>query len=457
MRGRVVVVVGALGLLLARPAVAGTVNDPATWTNRRLAAQLVVASVSMGGLGAAESWVRAGVGGVVLLGSPPAATQLHARLMRLRSLSVPQPLVASDEEGGLVQRLTSVIYRLPSAESMGRHWTTAQVRARATDYGARMRALGVDVNLSPVADLSIAGHYIERLDRGFSADPAKAAAYVVAWQDGMAASHVAAVVKHWPGHGQASDTHAGAATTPHLSVLQQRDLVPFRASIVAGVPAVMVGHLKVPGLTSGGVPASLSQQAYRYLRARAAPSTVLMTDSLSMRAVTTALGLTPAEAAVRALRAGADVALVDGDPMGVVARVQRALDTGEYSRPAAVVSVKRLLMLKRLTTPPRLPTSLTPADAAVTSLRPALSGIVNDSIGGTLTARFFIRKTGSPTYDIVNGAAVSVPAGARASYTVAAGKLAYLTEYEWQLRACNAAAYCSPLTPARSFTTSPAP
>ena len=190
-----------------------------------------------------------------------------------------------------------------------------------------MKALHVDVDLAPVADLGIPGYYMASLDRAFSADPAVVARDAKAWAAGMLSAGVLPVVKHWPGHGQARDSHTGAATTPALGVLAGRDLVPFTAAFAARVPAVMVGHLTVPGLTEPGRPATLSPAAYRYLRGRAG-QTLIMTDSMGMGAVTGALGLTEASAALRALQAGADVVLVDGnDPMSVVSVVSHAIDT----------------------------------------------------------------------------------------------------------------------------------
>lgn len=91
-----------------------------------------------------------------------------------------------------------------------------------------------------------------------------------AWNDGLAAAGVLGVIKHWPGHGEASDTHKGASSIPAWYVLQGRDLVPFKAAFAHGVDVVMVGHLRVPGLTEASLPASESPTAIRALRAPAA-------------------------------------------------------------------------------------------------------------------------------------------------------------------------------------------
>ncbi|MDT7547935.1 MAG: beta-N-acetylhexosaminidase, partial [Actinomycetota bacterium] len=112
---------------------AGPSGDPAAWTDRQLAAQLVLAGYDMAHVGDAVPWVQAGLGGVILFGKPPG--DLRARLARVRGAGSVVPLVASDEEGGQVQRLKPLLPALPSAETMGRTRTAAQVRSLAASYG----------------------------------------------------------------------------------------------------------------------------------------------------------------------------------------------------------------------------------------------------------------------------------------------------------------------------------
>ncbi|MCW2571452.1 MAG: glycoside hydrolase family 3 domain protein [Frankiales bacterium] len=452
----------ALTLLLcavgAAPAgAAGPTGDPAGWTDRQLAAQLVLAGYDMGRLGDAMPWVRAGLGGVVLFGRPPA--DLGSRLARLRASSSVVPLVASDEEGGQVQRLEPLLPALPSAETMGRTRTASQVRSLAASYGRRMRALGVDMDLAPVTDLSVPGMYIEQTDRAFSRTPSGVAAYAGAWQAGMRAARVTPVAKHWPGHGSAANTHDTAATTPPLSTLEQRDLLPFASLMRAGIPAVMVGNLQVPGLTEPGMPATLSPRAYRYLRERAGADRLLVTDSLNMGAIRVGAHLTPAQAAVRALRAGADMVLIDpGGPASVVDAIQSALTSGSYPRSQALTAVRRVLAVKRLTNAPSTPTSLTPVNgSAGASLTPSLTGLARDPVPGTDTVLFYVRSKGMAAWDVANGARVLATTRTRAVYPVPAGRLAPASAYEWRMRTCNDAGRCSAPTVVLTFTTATPP
>jgi beta-N-acetylhexosaminidase len=289
-----------------------------------------------------------GVGGIVILGGGARrsiGTDLAA-VLKAAPRGV-RPFIASDEEGGQVQRLRDVIYALPSARVQG-GWSASRTRAQAKDYGARLRKLHVSVVFGPVADLDVPGRYMSSLDRCFSRKPAAVGTHVVAWVTGLRAAGVLATVKHWPGHGWATDTHSGAARVPPLSVLRRQDMVPFEQAFDAEVPLVMVGHLRSRGLTGDETPASLSRQALTYLRGRTGQKTVIITDSLSMAATTKAVGLKLPAAAVRALRAGADLALfASGDPAPVIDAVTAAIKSGRIPRAQAEASVARVLELKR--------------------------------------------------------------------------------------------------------------
>jgi beta-glucosidase-like glycosyl hydrolase len=109
----------------------------------------------------------------------------------------------------------------------------------------------------------------------------------------------------------------------------------------------MVGHLLSAGLTRDGVPTSESPHALHHLRRSAGPAAVILTDSLSMAAASSSLGISPVRATVRALRAGADWAMAcDGSPLRAVAAVRDALASGALPREQAAASARRILALK---------------------------------------------------------------------------------------------------------------
>jgi beta-N-acetylhexosaminidase len=122
---------------------------------------------------------------------------------------------------------------------------------------------------------------------------------------------------------------------------------PFDLEMSRGARVVMVGHLTSKGLTEPGVPASESPRALRYLRDKAGPDVIILTDALDMAAASSSLGLRPAGAALHALRAGADWALVCGNhPLKAIGKIRDAIDSGRLSRAKAVASARRIVTLK---------------------------------------------------------------------------------------------------------------
>jgi beta-N-acetylhexosaminidase len=322
-------------------------TDPTAWTDRQLVAQTIFECVPVSNVAEASWSVRRGIGGVVFLGgvAPANLKQQISKLSGLAGGKVP-PLIASDEEGGVVQRLATAIYPLRSAVVMGR-WTDAEVTKTATKYGKAMKRLGVDMAFSPVADLDIDGHFISDQSRAFSSSPAGAARSAIAWATGLDAAGVAPVVKHWPGHGRATDTHRAPGIIPPFSKLLKSDLVPFDRAIDAGFTAVMVGHLESKGLTEPGVPASRSPQALAVLREQIGPDGLIITDSLSMEASLVGVKHKTPEAVLQSLAAGVDVALMCSGPPNLIDRVMSRRSPEELSREDLIAKVTRILAWKK--------------------------------------------------------------------------------------------------------------
>ena len=338
-----------------------TSANPETWTNRQLAAQTIFTCSSAPSLGYHKRDVADGLGGIALVGFG-ASPNLKSQVERLRKLS-PNGVglvIASDEEGGWVQRLRRAIYTLPSATTMGT-WSDAKIRATAKAYGLRMKELGVDIAFSPVADLNVPGFFIAENRRGFSSNPEVAGKKATAWAAGLSDAGVIPTVKHWPGHGSSGDTHARPSTLAAIDALQKKDLVPFKYAFEHGVNVAMVGHLLVPGLTEAKTPTSRSPKALALLREQLGPDGVIVTDSLSMGGATKGLHKDIAEAAIRSLEAGVDIALVCTGPKNLVTRVTEAVNSGRLTRDALLQKVRRILKLKQrlglVTLPPALSSS----------------------------------------------------------------------------------------------------
>jgi beta-N-acetylhexosaminidase len=323
-----------------------------TWSARSLAGAVLMAPARLDDLAAVEPAVASGLGGVVLFGSP--AGDVRAQLLRLHAAAGAWPLlVASDEEGGGIQRLAALTGALPWPRDLAARGPDG-VRAAARTMGRALRALTVRVDLAPVADLDAGpGPDATHPDgkRSFSADPATATADVLAFARGLLDAGIVPVVKHYPGLGTASaNTDAAPAVTAPLRALQGRDLAPFAAAVRAGLPAVMTSNAVVPGLSP--LPVSLSSAATALLRRQLGFRGVIITDSLSAEAISAA-GFSLDAAAVRALAAGADAVIIGrGDtrspgPLvaGVRAAIVAAVDAGRLPIARLREAVRRLAAL----------------------------------------------------------------------------------------------------------------
>lgn len=319
-----------------------------------IARRLLVATVPVGQWDRAEELARQGIGGIVLLGStndlPAAEVRRHLGEIREAAASSThgpgsRTWIISDEEGGNVQRLSAITGDEPSARSLGDK-SPAAIEKAARAYGTELKAAGVDAVFAPVADVGTSGWMGEQR-RTFGADAAEVGEAALAWASGMSAAGLATTAKHWPGHGGvAEDTHEEFAVTAPWASLQERETAAFGPLIANGVPMVMVGHLRVPGLTEGKLPASVSPSALAELRAQAGPEAVIVTDDMNMKAIRE-VEPTQAGAAVAALEAGADLVIVSQEQVsGCVKAIAKAMESGRLPRAQAVQSAVRIANAK---------------------------------------------------------------------------------------------------------------
>ena len=259
---------------------------------------------------------RPGVAGVCLF-SRNVVDLVQARALVAETIAAAaRPLVvAIDQEGGGVVRLQGVAVA-PSAMALGAVDDPALTERLGAATGRGLRAIGVNVDFAPVADVqSNPGNPIVG-DRSFGADPALVGRHVAAFVRGLQATGVAATVKHFPGHGDvAIDSHlALPRLDADLARLEVLEWPPFAAGIDAGAAAAMSGHLLVPALDPE-LPATLSRAILGgALRERLGFEGLLFTDALDMRAIADGWGVP--EAAVLAMAAGVDVPVVcNGDPI----------------------------------------------------------------------------------------------------------------------------------------------
>lgn len=255
--------------------------------------------------------VDAGVGGILLFGGNLVdAAQVRALVADLQARAAVPLAIATDEEPGRIARLAGagIIAATPSARSLGT-LPAATIEARARRIGRGMADLGLTVDLAPVLDVTGAAGGGVIGDRSFGADPAVVSRAGVAFAEGLARAGIAAVGKHFPGHGETTvDSHSSLpVVTASVATLRRRALPPFEAAIGAGIPAIMLGHLRV-GAIDPSYPTSLSAKAVRLLREDLGFTGLVMTDDLYMGGITDRWDVPTA--VELALRAGVDMVIL---------------------------------------------------------------------------------------------------------------------------------------------------
>jgi beta-N-acetylhexosaminidase len=291
---------------------------------------------------------RGELAGVILfagnLVSAPRARALTASLQAAaRAGGQPPVLVCVDQEGGRVRRVAWAPPVRPARE-LGRLEAGAVRRAGAAT-GRALRAVGVNCDLAPVADVSAPGSFLG--ERAFSGEPERVATHAAAFAAGLADAGIVAAAKHFPGVGRARvSTDRAAVRIGAARTELERDLAPFRRLVAEAVPLVMLSNASYPALD--GKPATWSPAiANGLLRRDLGFSGVTITDSLDAAAA--ARGWTAARTAVLAAQAGVDLLLVTGSEetsRGVFTRLVQAASVGRLPSPGLVRSHERVARMR---------------------------------------------------------------------------------------------------------------
>ncbi|HEX2348938.1 MAG TPA: glycoside hydrolase family 3 N-terminal domain-containing protein [Ktedonobacterales bacterium] len=299
---------------------------------------------------------RQQVGGIILFSrncrSAAQVAQLTHDLQAVaREAGHPTPLlIAVDQENGIVRRLGDAITSLPGAMALGAIDDEALTSAVAEATGQELSALGINMNLAPVADINSNPANPVIGVRSFGQDVALVARHVAAAIHGYHAAEIITSLKHFPGHGDTSDdSHVGMPSLPHgRERLERVELAPFRVGVAAGADSVMLAHLRLPALAlDEQVPASLSPTIIRLAREALAYDGVLMTDCLEMGAVAKTVGV--ARGATLALQAGADLILIShtlDEQRAAIAQAQGEMANGALPAERVCQASERVLRLK---------------------------------------------------------------------------------------------------------------
>jgi beta-N-acetylhexosaminidase len=285
------------------------------------------------------------VGGVILFARNFAAPlQLIQLAHSIRELRTPKLLIAADHEGGRVQRFRHGFTTIPPMRALGKLWdrdpAQALAAARGCGFviGSELQAHGVDFSFAPVLDLDYGGSSVIG-DRALHFDPTAVAALGACLVRGFAQGGVAAVAKHFPGHGYAeADSHVAVPRDERsFKEILRKDIVPYRTVIDAGLAAVMPAHVIYPQVDAE--PAGYSKHwLQEVLRGKLGFEGLVFSDDLSMEGAAVAGG--PPERARAAIGAGCDMVLLCNNPKGLDALLE-SLNAVPLQKPERLERMRR--------------------------------------------------------------------------------------------------------------------
>ncbi len=254
-------------------------------------------------------------------------------------------LIGIDQEGGTRFALREPFTSWPSATELGRLEDLEPVEQVGRAIAIELSAVGCNLDFAPMLDLHVNEESPVTRDRSFGSDPHLVAKMGAAFARGLRSGGVLSCAKHFPGHGD-------AAVDPHLDLpvfagtmerLESAELVPFVAAIAAGVPLVMTAHIFLPQIDAVN-PASLSRTMLDgVLRRGLRFGGLILADDLGMGAI--AKRYAAGEAALQALGAGTDIAMLCHDWSGVapaIAAVTRARQAGLFDEQEWRASLDRI-------------------------------------------------------------------------------------------------------------------
>lgn len=302
--------------------------------------------------GAAEDVEAYHLGGYILFGrdtKDKTANELIQAIQHYQDAASIPLLIGVDEEGGTVVRVSSNPHlrseKFASPQRLYALGGMDRVLADTREKDILLQALGFNVNLAPVADVSTdPGDFIYA--RAFGQDDDATADYVSAVTGQMRADTMGSVLKHFPGYGSNADTHTGIAVDDRpYEDLVSRDFLPFQAGMATGgdTTAVLVSH-NIVTCIDPDLPASLSPAVHRILREDLDFDGVVMTDDLAMDAVSAYAG--DGAVAVLALQAGNDLVLTT-DYRTQIPKVLEAVENGTLEEAAIDAACRRVLRWKQ--------------------------------------------------------------------------------------------------------------
>ena len=267
---------------------------------------------------------------------------IKALTSRYQATSKIPLLIGSDEEGGTVTRISSILDTPFQAPMTLYHQGGLEAVLSDTRQKAEvLKSVGINAGLFPVADLA-RDQSAFIYDRTIGQDAQTTASYVGQVVTELQKNKVGSTLKHFPGYGDNGDSHTAIIQDNRsLDELRQADFLPFQAGIDAGADSVLVSHNILTKIDT--VPSSISSKINEILRKELNFKGVIMTDDLDMAGL--ADFVNQDEAALQAILAGNDL-ILGSSYQTQIPYLLKKVSSGELTEERIDESVKRILSWK---------------------------------------------------------------------------------------------------------------
>lgn len=309
-------------------------------------------------------------GGIILFSrNLESVAQIVELTNDLQRCSPHSPLLISiDQEGGRVSRLPKDFTIFPPCDVLGRCRSSELAYAAAATTAKELKAVGINMNMSPVLDVNSNPLNPVIGDRAFGTTPDIVSELGLATVGGLQDNRVVACGKHFPGHGDTnSDSHKELpVVSASRARLERIEFPPFLHAVANGVAAIMTAHVLYQALDEKR-PATLSPTIIgRFLREELHYDGIVLTDDLEMHAIIDHYGI--GDATIQALHAGCDMPLICKDRNRVVAAlhaVDKAVANADISAGRLAQSLARIRRVKERYLLPYRPVTISDAKLAV--------------------------------------------------------------------------------------------
>ncbi|MGO1907768.1 glycoside hydrolase family 3 N-terminal domain-containing protein [Brevibacterium linens] len=286
------------------------------------------------------------LGGVIVMGynvsenpTKDQVTELTGQISGARTKGQPVS-IGVDQEGGPVSRLGTAALPFPPLMGLAATDDSGLITDATTVQGRNLTDLGFTIDFAPDSDVTVGPKDKAINVRSGGTDHEDVAEVVADAVEGYRSGGVSSSAKHFPGHGRLGvDSHESLPVSEKsIEEMEDSDLLPFKSAVKAGVPMVMMGHIGLPDAKT--TPATLNKRAYSALRETLDYDGVITTDALNMKAVPQNL---KGGETVKALAAGADIALMPPDSAAAQKAIVTAMGDGTLKKKDLVEKSERVV------------------------------------------------------------------------------------------------------------------